>query len=1267
MKKFSLVSLLTSAMLSLTAADFIVTAGRLSSAPEIDGVFNPAEWSKAACFGGMTGVTSKAVLADVQPELYLGYDRDALYGAVVLKLPADFVPGGKITAGRHDAGAIYKDDRVELFISPLHGSKDYYYFIVNANSATADGKNASLRWNSSGSNFVSKVQNGLWVIEYSIPFADLGAASPRPGDRWGFNIGMTIRDPEPQTYSWARVNSFHNPRIFAVLGFGDENVPAVRMTDFLRLAAGESVFSVSPATAQLTLRDERKYPVLGAVGGIFDFTLDDGGNAVKERSYDGELKVSYQGKILYQQKLNIARRKKYLIAVNAFPMQRELELEFRGSIRSDSAAEFVCNAVILDAAGKKVAVKKAFSSDRKGGKIVFSSGDIPRGKITLQAQFCDRAGNVLYEYRRDLTDPVDPWWMRDDSAGNGFIPPPYVPVSENAGKIRAALSDYRISPQAMPSNSVTHDQEMLAAPVELKLAVNGKNEKWQGDAPQVVASTPERITLRCNSTSSSFKLHGDVQIEYDGMIRTDLKLVPHQAVKIDTLYLDIPLKKECAKFFYNLDVKWGKLNNVGIIPPDGMRGKFNPYLWLGDDDRGFSWFCESDRNIFPLDKPVVWSVIRDGDAVVLRIHLIENRLVDKELQYTFGFQATPVKKPEKTAWDYRFMHHCAGYGIHVRPGFPNHGMVTYEAAEFFNAPQGMLEFFFRPGKSKNRIRLFTMEFSPVHELMLELDSSSGKIELQERASGKATVILGCFPAKVSSGAFHRLAFGFGDALEIYLDGKLVGTAPRKGLQSSTAVGGLLHLGRVGYNYQGSMEALDEVRISTCKRSQENWESAFGQADGKTLLLDRFDKELKLFGALLSSPEKGAPGRLYGCVESVSGLHGKALLLVNRRSLVEQSHLAGSKTMILHSFWTWMGYPFVPVKNRAPLKKLIDACHKKDMQIIVYSSPLTPDEAGEWELYSKYLLIEPLKWPYRYANGTHMAPACCWNTPYRNLRVKYQDQVMKEYKFDGFYADSSEWPLPCTNTRHGCGYIREDGRLVPTWCIFGTRDYMRRQYAIVKANNPDGQVNIHNSSVMSIPTLHWSTSVMDGEHLDPLVAKGTTRRENEAHGISILPLEKFRIEFTGRQWGVAGELLHKGMAADVKEMLAVSLLHDIMVRPMILTQSEISAIWRLRDRLQLHKARFIPYFEAGKRFFADNKHIKVSGYVNTADGVLLLVANLSADPRPVSVTIDPAALGLGEKIIAVEPMFATGISVSGNRVNFVIPAADYRYIHLKNSK
>ena len=80
--------------------------------------------------------------------------------------------------------------------------------------------------------------------------------------------------------------------------------------------------------------------------------------------------------------------------------------------------------------------------------------------------------------------------------------------------------------------------------------------------------------------------------------------------------------------------------------------------------------------------------------------------------------------------------------------------------------------------------------------------------------------------------------------------------------------------------------------------------------------------------------------------------------------------------------------------------------------------------------------------------------------------------MDEFPIQGWYLDGSEAPGPCKNPNHGCGFVGYDGKTYPKYAIFQTRDFMKRLYNLTRSRRKDGQLNIHNSTVMVTPTLSF---------------------------------------------------------------------------------------------------------------------------------------------------------------------------------------------------
>ena len=330
--------------------------------------------------------------------------------------------------------------------------------------------------------------------------------------------------------------------------------------------------------------------------------------------------------------------------------------------------------------------------------------------------------------------------------------------------------------------------------------------------------------------------------------------------------MEIPLAAQHALFLHTWPGRWGSAGNSAALPKDGYRGPFKPFVWLGDHQRGFCWFAESDRNFFNPKPDRVLEIERAGDRVVLRVHLVTApQTIDGPLEYTFGFQATPVKPAQPDAWDYRIVH-MGGYGL----------------------------------------------------------------------------------------------------------------------------------------------------------------------------------------------DNGDPRSAGGC---------------------------GVRTMCFHEHWTDIqNYP--KTTHGAELDKLVAACHQRKIQLLLYFGYEMSNIAPEWDRYHEECLVHPRAGGYK-RKPEQTAYIVCYRSHWQDFLAEGIDRVMAEHGVDGVYLDGTSEPWGCANTRHGCGYKRPDGSVGTTYTFFATRQMMKRIYTIVKHRNPAGQVNVHQSTCMTIPTLAFATSYWDGEQLQGL--------------------------------------------------------------------------------------------------------------------------------------------------------------------------------------
>lgn len=602
-----------------------------------------------------------------------------------------------------------------------------------------------------------------------------------------------------------------------------------------------------------------------------------------------------------------------------------------------------------------------------------------------------------------------PSWQGNRAGLGDDVLAPWTPVVVTENRIGVWGRTYRLGVLPLPCSVIARDAELLASPVTLSGTAEGKPIAWAGAAASTVEIKPSIARFRSKSVSDALQCEGEVAIEYDGMIRCDLRLSPTRGkAAVERLALEVPLVAGHALFLHTWPGRWGSAANSTALPKEGYHGPFKSLVWLGDHQRGLSWFSPSDQDLFPSAPDRAMEVEEKDGKVTLRINLVgKPRTIDRTLKYTFGFQATPVKPPTPDAWDYRIVH-MGGYGLK----------------------------------------------------------------------------------------------------DAFLD-----------------------------------------KLAAC----------------------------------------------------------------------------GVRTMCFHEHWTDIqNHP--KTTHGEELKKLVAACHKRNIQLLVYFGYELSDIAPEWDRYSEECLVHPR------AGGYHRKPEqkayiVCYRSHWQDFLAEGIDRVMTEYGIDGVYLDGTSEPWGCSNTRHGCGYQKPDGKTGTTYPIFDTRQMMKRIYTIVKRHNTAGQVNVHQSTCMTIPTLAFATSYWDGEQLQNL------KRKDSA--LSVLPLDAFCAEFMGHNWGVPAELLWYGSGPFRRvEAMSMGLLHDIPVRPGSMPDVEIAGrLWKTFDAFGRHEATWIPYWSSGQAARTNSGDVKVSLYNRPGKGLIAVVVNTGGQPCQAEVAFDKTVLQQPGRLVA----------------------------------
>ena len=371
---------------------------------------------------------------------------------------------------------------------------------------------------------------------------------------------------------------------------------------------------------------------------------------------------------------------------------------------------------------------------------------------------------------------------------------------------------------------------------------------------------------------------------------------------------------------------------------------------------------------------------------------------------------------------------------------------------------------------------------------------------------------------------------------------------------------------------------------------------------------------------------------------------------------------GVKTIAFHEHWTDVEAYFDTAYGE-DLKRLVKACHERGIQLLLYFGFLISDLAPEWPLLGEECVVLPKGGytPYNYPpQPIQNAYRVCYKSVWQDAVVAGIARLIDEYGIDGVYLDGTEYPWPCSNRAHGCGYIRPDGSVASTYPIFAVRNLMRRIYTVVKKRRPEGQINVHNSTCMTIPTLEWATSYWDGEQFGSI--------EPGPHALEVLPLDAFRTEFMGHQWGVPAEFLCYDRPFTWQEAYAFTLLHDILIRSSNLDERlELeSQLWRLNDEFGRKEALWLPYWKNAEYVTVKPTGAYTSLYWHPKNGVLAVISNLTGQKTRVEVKFNLDKLNLsGKEISGQDALTGESIKVRDGKVQLVLPSMGWRLVWLKH--
>jgi DNA-binding beta-propeller fold protein YncE len=214
-----------SAMKKFVAA----TLPRVAAPPTIDGKLDDAAWTKAGMVDDFRLTPAEEEKDPNQTTIRTVFDYDNLYVAIR-------AAETKLDKLRAFGSPLHLDDSVELFIDAGCTRNHYFQVMVNGNGTCYVGEGWAPR---PAVTLTAKAgrEAGAWTVELAIPWKNINATAPKPGERVGFNVVRNRFADSEQHSNWSplRGNLNHTPGYFGTL-YADDTLPR----EVLALMAGRA-------------------------------------------------------------------------------------------------------------------------------------------------------------------------------------------------------------------------------------------------------------------------------------------------------------------------------------------------------------------------------------------------------------------------------------------------------------------------------------------------------------------------------------------------------------------------------------------------------------------------------------------------------------------------------------------------------------------------------------------------------------------------------------------------------------------------------------------------------------------------------------------------------------------------------------------------------------------------------------------------------------------------------------------------------------------
>ena len=377
---------------------------------------------------------------------------------------------------------------------------------------------------------------------------------------------------------------------------------------------------------------------------LFDRKIKLAANTPQRIKISTPLTMLQADKLVYR--LTSANGKK-IFSSQDVPLQISAEyLTLKPLFYADKVNAFVKTAILRSKFG--AGAKFVLSMKDPAGKVIYKTAKITDTTVmpfkkeavpgNYTVQLLDNKGNLISG--QSFLFPGYGAWSRfkvDESR----IVPPYTAMKynkKNGFTAQVVLRDYTWKNDSLLPAQITSKGEKLftASPA---LFIDGKEVKGTF---KNTSSQKHRAEMISSANGKNFKLVSNGWLEYDGVQHNQIKLTALKNISSVELRFKMPAK--LAKYLHTSAIGWSnKLTRA--LAPGKFEFKYFPVVFIGNEEKGFCFFAESDKNWNSSSKPM--SIVKKGKEAVFTVKLARNIKAGKTFAFDCGLLGAPVKPQHK--------------------------------------------------------------------------------------------------------------------------------------------------------------------------------------------------------------------------------------------------------------------------------------------------------------------------------------------------------------------------------------------------------------------------------------------------------------------------------------------------------------------------------------------------------------------------------------------------------------------------------------------